>query len=231
MWELSEGVDGMGEACRAFGIPVIGGNVSLYNESRGRDIDPTPVVGVRGLIDDLRRRPPGIALAEGHRILVTGPEVEANLAGSRFAAEAGYARLGTLPVCDLAAVGATAELVRSLVADGLVAAAHDVAEGGLAVAVAEMAMAGGVGATVARLHDAAALFGESPGRVVLAVAPDDLAEVLRRHEDAGVGAVRLGLATGDRLVVKDLLDVPLADLASTWAGALPTALGHGTTQG
>ena len=124
-----------------------------------------------------------------------------------------------------------AELERALVDEGLVTAAHDVAEGGLAAAAAEMGIAGGVGATLARIHDLAALFGESSGRVVLAVAPDALAEVVARHEAAGVPAVRLGLATGDRLVVKDLLDVGLADLTASWRDALPAALGHGTTQG
>jgi phosphoribosylformylglycinamidine synthase len=231
MWELSEAIDGMAEACRTLGIPVIGGNVSLYNESRGRDIDPTPVVGMLGLIDDLVRRPPGVRLLEGHRLVVSGPAVEPNLAGSRFAADAGLPRLGILPALDLAAVGATAELVRALVTDGLVAGAHDVADGGLGAAVAEMAIGGGVGATLARVHSAAELFSESPGRVVLCVAPDDLAEVVRRHDEAGVGCVRLGLATGDRLVVKDLLDIALAELTARWRDALPAALGHGTTQG
>jgi phosphoribosylformylglycinamidine synthase len=231
MWELSEAVDGMAEACRAFGVPVIGGNVSLYNESRGRDIDPTPVIGMLGLVDRLVRRPPGVRLADGHRLVVTGPAVEPNLAGSRFASDAGLPRLGTLPALDLAAVAATADLVRSLVAEGLVSGAHDVAEGGLAAAVAEMAIGGGIGATLARIHSPAELFSESPGRVVLCVAPEDLAEVVRRHEQAGVGCVRLGLATGDRLTVKDLLDVGLAALTNAWRTRLPEALGHGTTQG
>jgi phosphoribosylformylglycinamidine synthase len=189
------------------------------------------VIGMLGLIDSLVRRPPGVRLVDGHRLVVSGPVVEPNLAGSRFAADAGLPRLGTLPGLDLAAVAATADLVRSLVADGLVSGAHDVAEGGLGAAVAELAIGGGVGATLARVHSAAELFAESPGRVVLGVAPDDLAEVVRRHEEAGVGCVRLGLATGDRLVVKDLLDVALADLTASWRDALPSALGHGTTQG
>jgi phosphoribosylformylglycinamidine synthase len=231
MWELSEAVDGLAEACRAFGIPVIGGNVSLYNESRGRDIDPTPVIGMLGLVDRLVRRPPGVRLVDGHRLVVSGSPVEPNLAGSRFAADAGLPRLGTLPALDLAAVAATADLVRSLVGDGLVTGAHDVAEGGLAAAVAEMAIGGAVGASLARVHSPAELFSESPGRVVLCVAPDDLADVVRRHEEAGVGCVRLGLATGDRISVKGLLDVAVADLVTAWRTRLPDALGHGTTQG
>jgi phosphoribosylformylglycinamidine synthase subunit PurL len=231
MWELSESIDGMADACRVLGIPVIGGNVSLYNESRGRDIDPTPVVGVLGIVDRLHRRPPGVRVVEGHRLLLTGSPTEANLAGSRFAADAGLPRVGTLPSLDLAAVADTAELVRALVADGLVGGAHDVAEGGLAAALAELAIGGGVGISAARIHGAAELFSESPGRVVLSIAPEHLVEVEERHTAAGVGCVRLGLATGDRLTVKGLLDIALAELTTSWRDALPDALGHGTTQG
>jgi len=231
MWQLSETVDGMADACRALGIPVIGGNVSLYNESRGRDIDPSPVIGVLGIVDRLERRPPGVRLVEGHRLVALGPAASGGLAGSRLAADFGCARLGTLPPVDLDAVAATAELVRGLVLDGLVSGAHDVAEGGVLAALVEMAVASGVGFQAARLHDLADLFGESAGRVVVCVAPDDVAEVHRRHEASGVPATRLGLATGDRLVVKDVLDLGLADATATWRDRLPEALGHGTTQG
>jgi phosphoribosylformylglycinamidine synthase len=120
--------------------------------------------------------------------------------------------------------------VRELVADGLVAGAHDVAEGGLGATLAELAVASGVGFHVARVHSLADLFGESAGRVVVCVAPDDLAEVHRRHEAAGVPATPLGLATGDRLVVKDLADVALADAVTAWRDRLPGLLGHGTAQ-
>jgi phosphoribosylformylglycinamidine synthase len=231
MWQLAEAVDGLGEACRALRIPVIGGNVSLYNESRGRDIDPTPVVGVLGVIDRLERRPPGAGLVDGHRLVVLGPATAPNLAGSRLAAEHGLARLGVLPPCDLEAVAATATLVRDLVAAGSATGAHDVAEGGVLAALAEMAVGGGVGFQVARLHTLADLFGESPGRVVLCVAAEALAGVVAAAEAAGVEAARIGLATGDRLHVKDVLDLSLDEAATAWRDHLPAALGHGTTQG
>src|SRR5205807_513526 len=101
MWQLSEAIDGMTDACRALGLPVIGGNVSLYNESRGRDIDPTPVVGVLGLVDRLDRVPPGISLVDGGSLLLLGPAGERALGGSRWAALRGHRR-GTLPLLDLA---------------------------------------------------------------------------------------------------------------------------------
>src|SRR5690606_10529045 len=88
MWQLSESIDGMAEACSAFGVPVIGGNVSLYNESRGANIDPSPVIGLLGTIDELRRRPPGVRLVDGGRILLLGAPSSA-LAGSRWAFDQG----------------------------------------------------------------------------------------------------------------------------------------------
>jgi phosphoribosylformylglycinamidine synthase len=231
MWQLSEAVDGLGDACRALHIPVIGGNVSLYNESRGADIDPTPVVGVLGVIDELRRRPPGVRLVDGHRLVVVGPPVDPSLAGSRVAADHGFARLGRLPELDLDTVAATAAVVRDLVAAGVISGAHDVGEGGVLAALAEMAMGGSVGFQVARLHTLADLYGESAGRVALCVAADDLAGVVATAEAAGVGVARIGLAGGDRLIVKDVLDVPLADVTAAWRDRLPNALGHGTVQG
>ena len=127
----------------------------------------------------------------------------------------------------------TAALVRDLVAAGSVSGAHDVAEGGVARRPRrDGRSAAGSASSAARLHTLADLFGESPGRVVLCVAPEAPRRASwRRHEAAGVGGVRLGLATGDRLHVKDLLDVALAELTAAWRDRLPAALGHGTTQG
>ncbi|HEX9258585.1 MAG TPA: phosphoribosylformylglycinamidine synthase subunit PurL, partial [Acidimicrobiales bacterium] len=136
MWELSESIDGMAAACTAFDLPVIGGNVSLYNETRGHDIEPTPIIGVLGLVDRLDRRPPGVGLVEGAEVLLVGPEAQGGLAGSRWAWEHG-ARGGSLAPLDTAAHAAVGAVVRDAVNDGLLVGVHDVAEGGLAVAVAE----------------------------------------------------------------------------------------------
>ena len=160
-----------------------------------------------------------------------GPPPAGGLAGSRVAADHGLARVGTFPPVDTAAVAATADLERSLGLDGVVSGAHDVAEGGVAATLAEMAVAGGVGFTAARVHDLAELFGESAGRVVVCVAPELLADIEERAAAAGVQAVRLGLATGDRLSVKGLHDVALGDAVDAWRNRLPEALGHGTAQG
>jgi phosphoribosylformylglycinamidine synthase subunit PurL len=229
MWQFSEAVDGMAEACRAFGIPVVGGNVSLYNESKGSNIDPTPIIGMLGMIDLLDHRPPGPRLVDGGRIVLLG-EPSSELAGSRWAFERGH-RSGTLAPLDGVAHSRLASLVRDLVAGGLVLGARDVSTGGVGLTLAEMAVSSGVGFSVARIADHAELFSEAPSRVVLCVAAEDLTAVEAAARAAGVPISRLGVATGDRLSVKDLLDVSLADAVAAWRNRLPDALGSGTTQG
>jgi phosphoribosylformylglycinamidine synthase len=230
MWQLSEAVDGMTEACEAFGIPVVGGNVSLYNESSGADIDPTPVVGLLGLIDDLDRGPPGVRLVDGGRLLLLG-ETDSKLGGSTWAASHGHRGAGPLPRLDLEAVSATADLVRGLVTEGVVAGAHDVGAGGLGGALGELAVQSGIGVTVARVPDHAFLFSESVGRAVICVEAADVADVERRAVEAGVTATRLGVAGGDRLRVKGVLDVGLDETMSAWRDRLPVALGGAVAAG
>jgi phosphoribosylformylglycinamidine synthase len=222
MWQLSEAIDGMADACRALDIPVVGGNVSLYNESAGRDIDPTPVVGLLGLVDELRRIPPGAAMVDGAEVVLLGDAgTAADLPGSRWAWERG-AHGGELAPADLAAVGRLAGLVRALVADDLLAGVHDVAEGGLATCVAEMAARAGVGAQLEVAAEPGALFGEPPASVVACVAPDRLPEVEARAASAGVALTRLGRAGGDVLRLGPL-SVPVAAVAAAWRGRLPEA--------
>jgi phosphoribosylformylglycinamidine synthase subunit PurL len=224
MWQLSEAVDGMAEACVALGVPVIGGNVSLYNESRGRDIDPTPVVAVLGLIDELVRRPPGVTLVDGGVLLLLG-RTEANLGGSLWAAQCRDHRGGRLPALDLELHGRLLDLVRGLVADDVLAGVHDVADGGLGLALAELAVQSSLGWTVGSLPSHAELFAESPSRVVVCVADQAAAaEVSRRAEEAGVATSLLGRVGGDRLVVDGMLDVALTDAIDAWHGAIPAAL-------
>jgi phosphoribosylformylglycinamidine synthase len=224
MWQLSEAVDGMADACRALEIPVVGGNVSLYNESGGSDIDPTPVVAVLGVIERLERRPPPPALTAGSSIVLVGSTDEA-LAGSRWAVERRAHRGGALFELDLALHRRLLELVAELVAEGeLVDGIHDVSSGGLAVCLAECAVRGGTGAVVSGVTSHAALFSESSSRVVLSTAhPDD---VLRRAGERAVPAQVIGSAAGDRLVVEGLVDLPVATLGETWRRALPQALGE-----
>jgi phosphoribosylformylglycinamidine synthase len=237
MWQLSEAIDGMAEACRGLGLPVIGGNVSLYNESAGIDIDPTPVLGVLGLVEELRAPPPGVDWADGDAVVLLGRRAAADhpggaypLAGSRWAAEVAGERAGTLPPLDLAAHRSLVELVAGLVAEtvaggaGVVHGAHDVSAGGLAGALAELAVTAGTGCVVSGLSGPAELFSELPSRIVVATARPD--EVVERATAAGVPAAVLGRVGGDRLVVDGLVDLALGALAETWSAALPVALGE-----
>jgi len=228
MWQLSEAIDGMTEACVAFNIPVIGGNVSLYNESQGTDIDPTPVVGMLGVIDSLVRRPPGVDLVENGRLMligVTQPEVS----GSRWARARGY-RGGKLPALDPALHLQVADVVRNLVNGGVLAGIHDVSGGGIGVALAEMAAKSGIGVTAARIADAAELFAEGPSRVVVCVEAESMGVVENVCAEAGVPVSRIGVAGGDRFSVKGLVDLSLAEIVDAWTNHIPAALGAGTAQ-
>jgi phosphoribosylformylglycinamidine synthase len=228
MWQLSEAIDGMGDACRALRIPVVGGNVSLYNESRGRDIDPTPIVGLLGVVDQLHRRSPGVGLVDGGRLLLLG-ELAAPLAGSRWAWARGQ-RGGSLGPLDLDRHAALCTLIRELVVDDLVLGVHDVADGGLALALGEMAVRSEVGFVVRGITTVSGLFGEHPSRAVLCVAGDVVDEIAHRASASGAPIVDLGVAGGARLVVEGVLDHALSDVEAAWRDHLPAALGAGTAQ-
>jgi phosphoribosylformylglycinamidine synthase II len=227
MWQLSESIDGMAEACRALQTPVIGGNVSLYNASAGVDIDPTPVVAVLGVIDDLVRRPPGMGFAPGSSLVLLG-DTDPSLAGSRWAVERHGQRGGTLPALDLPAHARLLALVERVVAaEGVVTSVHDISGGGLALALAESALRSGVGCTVEGVPGLAELFSESSSRVVLGTTRSD--EVLAMAAAAGVPARVIGSTGGARITVTGLLDLAVADATGAWRAALPDALGEPVT--
>ncbi len=225
MWQLSEAVDGLAEACRAFSTPVIGGNVSLYNESSGRDIDPTPVLGLLGLTERLQTPPPGLGLTEGHHVFVVAvPGAERSLGGSRWARERHGSTGGTLAHLNYAGHLELCALVASLVATAtaggapVLSAVHDVSGGGLAVAVAEMAMAAGVGLTSDAAFDLEALFGEGPSRFVVATAdPAALGAALEGHD---LVLEPIGIAGGSSVQLGPLGPVELSTLADAATAAL-----------
>jgi phosphoribosylformylglycinamidine synthase subunit PurL len=221
MWQFSETIDGMSDACNALGIPVVGGNVSFYNESHGVDIDPTPVVGVIGLIDQLDSPPPGIGLRDGDRIVLLGT-TRAELGGSEWATRNGL-RGGRPPAADLDAAVLLHGLVAGIVNDRMVSGLHDCADGGIAVTLAEMAFAGGVGFRVA-VGDARMCFSESASRVVLSVPPAQLNEVLGRASSAKVPAMVLGDASGDTLRSDGAFTVTLAEAEHAWRDAIPSIM-------
>jgi phosphoribosylformylglycinamidine synthase subunit PurL len=224
MWQLSECVDGMTEACLALGIPVVGGNVSLYNANDGIDIDPTPVVAVLGIVDHLDRRPPGMAFRPGSRLVLLG-DTDPSLAGSRWAVERHGQFGGVLPALDLELHARLVALTARLVSEqGLVTSLHDVSGGGLAVALAECAVASGVGCLVHGVDGPAALFSESPSRVV--VASEHPERVVALAAEAAVPARQVGSTGGDTVTVDGLLTLAVSDAARAWRRAIPDALGE-----
>jgi phosphoribosylformylglycinamidine synthase subunit PurL len=237
MWQLSEAVDGLAGACRDLGLPVIGGNVSFYNESGGRDIDPTVVLGVLGLVDVVRHRPPGVGWDTGASVVLLGARAAGRrsphpLGGSRWAVERLGHRGGSLPPLDLGAHRRLVELVAEMVGSGvaggeaLACGVHDVSGGGLAVALAEMAARSGIGFAGDPTLDLgrAELFTELPSRILVASHRPD--EVVVRAAAAGVPATVLGRTGGGRLVLWGAVDVPLDAVRRAWSGALPDALGE-----
>jgi phosphoribosylformylglycinamidine synthase len=233
MGDFAAAVAGLGAACRALRVPVTGGNVSFYNESGGRPVHPTPVVGVLGLLDDAARTVPSGFPRAGLDVWLLG-ETRADFGGSVWQRLAAGRLEGRPPGLDLEAEAALQRLLVELATGGLLACAHDCSDGGLAVALVEAVLAAGVGATVALppiegaggLPPLAALVSETPSRVLVAAEPDAGPALAGAARGAGVRLRRLGASGGDALVVPGLLDLPLARLRDAYEGALPRALGE-----
>ena len=230
MWELASAIDGITAACNALKLPVVGGNVSLYNESAGTDIDPTPVVAVLGLMDRLEQRPPAFDWNEEDAIILIGPR-SSELAGSSWARALHGANDGSFSSIDLEAHARLVSLVADLVAaealanaPGLISAVHDVSDGGLSCALAEIAVSSGLGASIHTPFSVAEWFSESPSRVVMATSRP--AELLGLIRDAGLEAAEIGHVGGDRLIANAMLDISVADLGDAMRGRIPRALGE-----
>ena len=200
-WQLTEAVAGLAEACRALEIPIVGGNVSLYNEAPSGPIFPTPVVGIVGKLTDASCAGRLGFAHDGDAIALVG-RFEPGLAGSEHAKLRGEPPSGELPVANIGAIRDAHVAVRDAVRAGRLSSAHDVAEGGLAVALAECCVAGGLGATV-RPPEGIDLFAEAPGRAFIVSGPEDTVSAL--------GPV-LGRVGGDRLVIEGLVDCAVSEL-------------------
>jgi phosphoribosylformylglycinamidine synthase subunit PurL len=213
-WQLTRAVAGLGDACRALGVPVVGGNVSLYNEGGGGPIYPTPVVGMVGELGDAARAGRlGFAHAGDAVALIAARGWAPSPAGSELAKLRGEPPEGELPAADLGELRAMHAAIRQAVRSGALRSAHDVAEGGLAVALAECCIAGGVGAEVAVDTAEAALFGEGPGAFVVS-GPHDAFGAF------GAAATVIGVVGGDELRIDAALSVPVHELAAAHAGGL-----------
>jgi phosphoribosylformylglycinamidine synthase len=225
LWQFKEAVAGLGEACRVLEIPVVGGNVSFYNETLGQAILPTPIIGMVGLLDDVDARCTQWFAGEGDRIALLGPEA-VSLGGSELLWHRHRMVAGRLAPLDLAMERAVQEAIRAAIGARLVASAHDCAEGGVAVALAEACVSGprSNGAVVdlgpSGLRGDLTLFGEGPSRAVVSVKAERA-----RHFEQLMGEFRvawrwIGRVGGDRLVISGggagLVDVDLDRVGRAW---------------
>ena len=236
MWQFAQCVEGIGDACRALNIPITGGNVSLYNETDGVAIQPTPVISVVGVVDDAARVLGRVFRHEGATVVLLG-ESRAELGGSEYLKLVHQRVAGEPPTLDLAAEQALQQLLVSVIADGLLESAHDCAEGGIAVTLAECCFESrGIGLDVSlppvgfdgdvrdELTLAATLFGETASRVVASVAESQTADLLSQAREAGVPARVVGRTGGDRFRLSvdgtPAIDDLLADIEGVWADGL-----------
>ncbi|KEF97741.1 MULTISPECIES: phosphoribosylformylglycinamidine synthase subunit PurL [Mycobacterium] len=230
MWQFSQAVRGLAEGCAALGIPVTGGNVSFYNQTGSTAILPTPVVGVLGVIDDVGRRiPTGLGTEPGETLMLLG-DTRDEFDGSVWAQVTADHLGGLPPKVDLDRERLLAEVLRSASRDGLVSAAHDLSEGGLAQAVVEAALAGETGCRIVLPEGAdpfVQLFSESAGRVLVAVPRTEESRFRSMCEARGLPAVRIGVVdqASDEVEVQGLFTVSLAELRETSESVLPRLFG------
>jgi phosphoribosylformylglycinamidine synthase len=228
MGQIVGAIEGIAQACRALDFPVVSGNVSLYNETSGRAILPTPTIGGVGLLDDFTQSASLAFKAPDQAILLIG-ETRGWLGQSLYLREICEREEGAPPPVDLEAERKNGDLVRALIHEGIATAAHDVSDGGLLVALAEMAMASGIGAELDRAPLAAHAFwfGEDQARYLITVAADVAETILVRVLAAGVPARNLGLTGGDALTLAGERPILIARLRERFEGWLPAYMaGH-----
>jgi phosphoribosylformylglycinamidine synthase subunit PurL len=228
MWQFSEAIRGVADACRAFGTPVTGGNVSFYNESGDSAIWPTPVIGMLGLLPDYRLRVPTGFPGPGLAVYLLG-DTFPELGGSEFAEVVFDTVAGRPPALDLQRERALHDLFVAASADDLLASGHDCGDGGVAVALAEAAILGGHGFAVAVSGDLpphVLMFSESASRAIVSVSPDTEERFSTLAAAMGVTALRIGETGGPRTVLDGLVEATVGELAAAWEGAIPRLLGE-----
>ena len=227
MWQFVEAIKGLVDGCRALGVPVTGGNVSFYNQTGGRNILPTPQVGMLGVIDDVRQRIPMGFAKPGDSVLLLG-ETKEELGGSAWS-ETIHGHLGGLPPFpNLDAEQALATVMIKAAKQELLGGAHDLSEGGLAIALTESCLRRGYGATVTLpqgLDATAMLFSETPARALVSVQRPKLDAFRALCADHGVPVADIGLVNREReLTVEGFFSLPLDEIREAWAAPIPAAM-------
>ena len=214
-WQFSRVVDGMSEACLAFGVPVISGNVSFYNEWEGKPIHPTPVIGMVGII---KGKPVTQGFKNRGDIIVLLGDVKDDLSGSEYL-KIEHGLLEGKPTIDLEEEKGVQKTCLEAISNRLLRSAHDCSEGGLSVCIAESCISGGIGAEL-KVHDDlrpdVVLFGESQSRIMVSVAPEDLDSVLSIAEKNSTLVQEIGKVGNSDLVINDWIDLPVEQLENAW---------------
>jgi phosphoribosylformylglycinamidine synthase II len=231
MWQFKEVVEGMAEACRAFSIPVTGGNVSFYNDTEGVSIYPTPVLGVVGVVDDISK-----AVSPGFKrtsdVIVLLGENKEELGASEYLRTVLNTEKGLPPRINLEVEKKVHDLCLEAISRGLIRSAHDLSEGGLAVTVAECSLwsRSKIGCLVdleQNIRPDALLFGESQSRIVVSTAPSNLSALLRLAKTKSIRAEVIGKAQGRRMIVRhagrEIINLPVGSLYQSWKNAIPQA--------
>jgi len=227
-WQLRECILGMSDACRHLQIPVVSGNVSLYNESNDKAIYPTPVVGLVGLIESASGSVSAGAKS-GDAIYLLHTSQQVTLGASEWLAVVANEESGHPPVCDLDKEISLHRLLVESIQDGVISAAHDVSDGGLLVALAEMAIIGGVGIDASNWKPQIKplyLFGEGHGRALVSVPANKEEELTDLCGQYGVQFERIGVVGGDALIIGDVIKLPVAELIDVYDQAIPDMLGR-----
>ncbi|HVG19042.1 MAG TPA: phosphoribosylformylglycinamidine synthase subunit PurL [Blastocatellia bacterium] len=234
MWQFSEVIDGMSEACAAFQTPVTGGNVSFYNETDGRGIYPSPVIGMVGIIEDPRHVTTQWFKQEDCAVILLGDTAD-DLGASEYALAVTGELRGRVPRLDLETERKVQEACLKMIQAGLVESAHDASDGGLAVAIAECSFSSyrreAIGCEVSiegELSAAALMFAETPSRIIISAAGANVDQVLRLARELGVAATVMGRTGGERLVInvngEQIVNRPVAEVEAAWRGVLPRML-------
>ena len=232
-WQLERAIAGMADAARRFAAPVISGNASLYNETRGDGIYPTPIVGALGLSEDVRVHAAPAFRDEGDIIILLGRAAltsdTADLAASEYL-ERVHGMVAGAPRINLDLETVVQRACRSLIAAGIAKSAHDCSEGGIAAALAESCVSGEIGATITAPAPVAAarwdalLFGEGQSRIIITISPRDIGETAAVCERENVPHAQIGTVGGSALTIGDILTVPVADMETAYREGLPAAL-------
>jgi phosphoribosylformylglycinamidine synthase len=226
-YQLKECIRGLARACHFLNIPVISGNVSLYNETQGRAIYPTPVVGMVGLIEDIgQRTTPGFKEAGDEVFLLGDSDSDEGIAGSEYLEVIHHLVCGR-PKINLEQEKGVHQYCLSLIRGGIIKSAHDCSDGGLAIALAECCLWGNIGFVGNWEFDGridAQLFGEAQSRIIVSLAPENIPQLTHLAQKYQVLLKRLGQVGGERLIIHELLDLPLKAIKDAWQNGLSARL-------